>query len=120
MKKIEAFIRHEAFDGIRRELFTRGIPSLSVSEVRGSGRQAGITEHYRGADLVIHLRPKLKVECVVLDDEVDLVVETILTHARTGEIGDGRIFVLPVEQAIRVRTGETGEAVLENKDIPQP
>jgi nitrogen regulatory protein PII len=121
MKKIEAFIRHEAFDPIRRELLDKGIPSMSISDVKGSGRQRGITEHYRGAELVIHLRPKLKIECVVDDSEVDIVVETILKFAQTGEIGDGKIFVLPVEEAIRIRTGERGETVLqahEPEEIP--
>jgi nitrogen regulatory protein P-II 1 len=113
MKKIEAFIRHEAFDPIRRELFAKGVPSMSITEVKGSGRQGGVTEHYRGAELVIHLRPKLKIECVVSDHEVDLVIDTILEYAQTGQVGDGKIFILPVEEAIRVRTGERGDAVLE-------
>ncbi|MFT4049102.1 MAG: P-II family nitrogen regulator [Solirubrobacterales bacterium] len=116
MKKIEAFIRHEAFDAIRRDLLDKGVPSMSISDVKGSGRQAGITEHYRGAELIIHLRPKLKIECVVSDGEVDLVVGAILDHAQTGEVGDGKIFVLPVEQAIRVRTGERGDDVLETHE----
>lgn len=113
MKKIEAFIRHEAFDSIRRDLLEKGVASLSVSDVKGSGRQGGVTEHYRGAELVIHLRPKLKIECVVNDGEADLVIDTILEHAQTGEVGDGKIFVIPVEDAIRVRTGERGDVVLE-------
>ncbi|MBA2794842.1 MAG: P-II family nitrogen regulator, partial [Thermoleophilaceae bacterium] len=105
MKKIEAFMRHEAFDSIRTELLDKGFPSLSISEVRGSGRQKGITEQYRGSELTIHLRPKIKLEIVVEDTDVSAVVETILKHARTGEVGDGKIFVLPVEAAIRIRTG---------------
>lgn len=116
MKKIEAFIRHEAFDSIRRDLLDKGIPSLSVSDVKGSGRQGGVTETYRGAELVIHLRPKLKIECVVSDAEVEIVVGVILEHSQTGEAGDGKIFILPVEDAIRVRTGERGEVVLETHD----
>jgi nitrogen regulatory protein PII len=116
MKKIEAFIRHEAFQGIREELVESGIPSLSISDVKGSGRQKGVTEHYRGAELVIHLRPKLKIECVVDDSEVDIVVDVILKHAQTGEVGDGKIFILPVEQAIRIRTGERGDVVLQSHD----
>ena len=103
MKKIEAFIRHEAFEPIRMELLEKGFPSLSVGQYRGSGRQKGITEHYRGSELVIHLRPKMKLEIVVDDKDVGLVKETILRHARTGEVGDGKIFVLPVEEAIRIR-----------------
>ena len=113
MKKIEAFIRHEAFEPIRMELLEKGFPSLSVGQYRGSGRQKGITEHYRGSELVIHLRPKMKLEIVVDDKDVGLVKETILRHARTGEVGDGKIFVLPVEEAIRIRTGEAGDEVLQ-------
>jgi nitrogen regulatory protein PII len=119
MKKIEAFIRHEAFDPIRAELLDRGLPSLSVTEVKGSGRQKGEVEHYRGSALMISMRPKLKLELVIEDDYVDGVVETILRHARTGEVGDGKIFVLPVEEAIRIRTGEGGEPVLQAHD-PAP
>ncbi len=121
MKKIEAFMRHEAFDGIRTELLGKGFPSLSISEVRGSGRQRGITEQYRGSELTIHLRPKIKLEIVVEDTDVSVIVETILKHARTGQVGDGKIFVLPVEDAIRIRTGEEGEEVLqahETEEIP--
>jgi nitrogen regulatory protein P-II 1 len=84
-----------------------------VTEVKGSGRQGGITEHYRGAELVIHLRPKLKLEIVVGDHEVEIVVNAILENAQTGEVGDGKIFILPVEDAIRVRTGERGDVVME-------
>ena len=113
MKKIEAFIRHEAFEPIRMELLEKGIPSMSIAEVKGSGRQKGVTEHYRGAELTIHLRPKLKLEIVVDDREASIVKEVILKHARTGEVGDGKIFVLPVEEAIRIRTGEGGDEVLQ-------
>src|ERR671930_165875 len=99
MKKIEAFTRHEAFEPIRTELLEKGFPSLSVGQYRGSGRQKGITEHYRGSELTIHLRPKMKLEMVVEDKDVGVVTETILKHARTGEIGDGKIFLIPVEDA---------------------
>ncbi|MDX6632166.1 MAG: nitrogen regulatory protein 1 [Solirubrobacterales bacterium] len=116
MKKIEAFIRHEAFEPIRTELLERGIPSLSITEVKGSGRQKGIVEQYRGSQLTVNVRPKLKIECVVDDTEKGVVVETILKHARTGEVGDGKIFVLPVEEAIRIRTGEEGDEVLQAHD----
>ncbi len=92
MKKIEAFIRHEAFDPIRRELLDKGVPSITITDVKGSGRQKGITEHYRGAELTIHLRPKLKIECVVDATEVQIVVDAILKFAQTGEVGDGKIF----------------------------
>ena len=113
MKKIEAYIRHEAFEPIRTELLDRGFPSLTISEVKGSGRQKGIVETYRGSSLTVNVRPKLKIECVVEDKDKSVVVEAILRHARTGDVGDGKIFVIPVEEAIRIRTGEAGEEVLQ-------
>ena len=121
MKMIVAYIRHDAFEPIRQELLDKGFPSLTISEVKGSGRQKGITEHYRGADLTVHLRPKVKLECVVEDKDVALVKDVIVTHARTGSVGDGKLFVLPVEDAVRLRTSEEGEAVLqahESDEIP--
>jgi nitrogen regulatory protein PII len=111
MKKIEAFIRHEAFEPIRAELLEKGFPSVSVLEAKGSGRQKGIVEQYRGSTVQVNIRPKLKLEVVVADEDKDLIVETILRHSRTGEIGDGKIFVIPVEEAIRIRTGERGDEV---------
>jgi nitrogen regulatory protein P-II 1 len=113
MKKIEAYIRHEAFEPIRDELLQLGFPSLSITEVKGSGRQKGVTERYRGAELTNWLRPKVKIECVVATTDVDTVVEAILKHARSGSVGDGKLFVLPVEQAFRIRTGESGEETLQ-------
>ena len=113
MKKVEAFVRHEAFEPIRTELLELGFPSLSISEVKGSGRQKGITERYRGSELTNYLRPKVKVECVVATGDVQTVVDTILKHARTGSIGDGKVFVMPVEEAYRIRTGESGEETLQ-------
>ena len=113
MKKIEAFIRHEAFEPIRMDLLEKGFPSLSVAQYRGSGRQKGITERYRGAELTNYLRPKVKLECVVASTDVETVVGSILKHARSGSIGDGKVFVMPVEDAIRIRTGEQGEEVLQ-------
>jgi nitrogen regulatory protein P-II 1 len=113
MKKIEAFVRHEAFEPIRTELLELGFPSMSITEVKGSGRQKGITERYRGSQLTNYLRPKLKIECVVATTDVETVVESILRHARTGSIGDGKVFVMPVEQAHRIRTGESGEETLQ-------
>ena len=121
MKKIEAFIRHEAFEPIRTELLEKGFPSLSIAEYKGSGRQKGVTEHYRGSSLTIHLRPKLKLEIVVESKDLGIIKETILRHARTGNVGDGKMFVLPVEDAVRIRTGEEGEVVLqahESEEIP--
>ena len=114
MKKIEAFIRHEAFEPIRLELLEKGFPSLSVAQYRGSGRQKGITEQYRGSSVTNYLRPKIKIECVVATGDVQTIVDTILRHARTGSIGDGKVFVLPVEQAYRIRTGESGEETLQS------
>ena len=113
MKMVVAYIRHEAFEPIREELLERGFPSLSITEVKGSGRQKGITETYRGSSIAIHLRPKLKVECVVATGDVQTIVDTILKHARTGAVGDGKVFVMPVEEAYRVRTGEAGEEILQ-------
>jgi nitrogen regulatory protein P-II 1 len=113
MKKIEAFIRHEAFEPIRSELLDKGFPSLSISEVKGSGRQKGLVEAYRGSTLTVSVRPKLKLEVVVSDADTGLVVETIIRHARSGSVGDGKIFVLPVTDAIRIRTGDRGEVVLQ-------
>lgn len=121
MKKIEAYIRHEAFEPIRMELLERGFPSLTVTEVKGSGRQKGITEHYRGSELTIHLRPKLKLEIVVESKDLGVIKDVILKHARTGNVGDGKLFTLPVEDAVRIRTGEEGERVLqahESEEIP--
>jgi len=116
VKKIEAFIRHEAFDDIRNQLDSMGIPSMSLSEVKGSGRQKGYTENYRGAKTTIFLRPKLKLEIVVNDEDVDRTLDTIIQHAHTGEPGDGKIFVFNVEEAIRVRTAERGPSVLETHE----
>jgi nitrogen regulatory protein PII len=113
MKLVTAYIRHEAFEPIRAELLELGFPSLSISEVKGSGRQKGITERYRGAEVTNYLRPKVKIECGVSDRDVQTIVDTILKHARTGAVGDGKVFVMPMEEAYRVRTGESGEEVLQ-------
>src|SRR3954451_15963943 len=121
MKLVVAYIRHEAFEPIRQDLLEAGFPSLTITEVKGSGRQKGITEHYRGSEIAIHLRPKLKIECVVDDASVSTITDTTLKYARTGSVGDGKIFLLPVEDAIRIRTGESGEEVLqshEGEEIP--
>jgi nitrogen regulatory protein P-II 1 len=114
MKMVVAYIRHEAFEPIRTELLELGFPSLTIGEVKGSGRQKGITQRYRGAELINYLRPKLKVECAVADGDVQTIVDTILKHARTGAVGDGKIFVMPVEEAYRIRTGESGEETLQS------
>src|SRR3712207_7641822 len=99
MKLVSAYIRHKAFEPIRTELLELGFPSLSIMEVKGSGRQKGITERYRGAELTNYLRPKVKIECVVATGDVQTVVDTILKHARTGSIGDGKVFVLQIGRA---------------------
>jgi nitrogen regulatory protein PII len=113
MKMVVGIVRHESFEPIRMELLELGFPSLSISEVKGSGRQKGITERYRGSELTNFLRPKVKIECVVSDPDVQTIVDTILKHGRTGAVGDGKVFVIPVEEAYRVRTGESGEEVLQ-------
>jgi nitrogen regulatory protein PII len=113
MKMVVGYVRHEAFEPIRTELLTLGFPSLSIAEVKGSGRQKGVTERYRGAELTNYLRPKVKIECVVADGDVRQIVDTILKHGRTGAVGDGKVFVMPVDEAFRVRTGESGEDILQ-------
>src|SRR3978361_1306858 len=118
MKMVIAYIRNEGFEPIRTELLVLGFPSLSISEVKGSGRQKGITERYRGAELTNYLRPKVKLECVVASGDVQAIVDTILKHARTGAVGDGKVFVMPVEEAYRVRTGEAGEEILQSHPDP--
>ena len=112
MKKIEAIIKPFKLDEVKEALNSLGIKGMTVTEVKGYGRQKGHTEIYRGAEYVVDFIPKVKMEVVVQDEQVDQVIDTILKVARTGKIGDGKIFVLPVERVIRVRTGETGaEAV---------
>jgi nitrogen regulatory protein P-II 1 len=106
LKKVEAIIRPFKLDEVKIALVNAGIVGMTVSEVRGFGRQKGQTERYRGSEYTVEFLQKLKIELVVEDDQVDLVVEKIITAARTGEIGDGKIFVNPVDQAIRIRTGE--------------
>ncbi|MFN3926230.1 MAG: P-II family nitrogen regulator [Pseudanabaenaceae cyanobacterium] len=106
MKKIEAIIRPFKLDEVKIALVNAGIVGMTVSEVRGFGRQKGQTERYRGSEYTVEFLQKLKVEIVVEDDLVDMVVEKITTAARTGEIGDGKIFISDVNQVIRIRTGE--------------
>ena len=112
MKKIEAIIKPFKLDEVKEALNSLGIKGMTVTEVKGYGRQKGHTEIYRGAEYVVDFIPKVKMEVVVQEEQVDQVIDSILKVARTGKIGDGKIFVLPVERVIRVRTGETGpEAV---------
>jgi nitrogen regulatory protein P-II 1 len=112
MKKIEAIIKPFKLDEVKDALNAIGIKGMTVSEVKGYGRQKGHTEIYRGAEYVVDFIPKIKLEIIIDAEQVDQVIDTITKVAKTGKIGDGKIFVMPVERVIRVRTGETGsEAV---------
>lgn len=112
MKKIEAIIKPFKLDEVKEALQDVGIQGLSVLEVKGFGRQKGHTELYRGAEYVVDFLPKVKIEVVLDDNQVDAAIEAIISAAKTDKIGDGKIFVSPVEQAIRIRTGETGSDAL--------
>ncbi|MCE9548186.1 MAG: P-II family nitrogen regulator [Planctomycetia bacterium] len=112
MKKIEAIVRHHLLDDIKTALTSAGFHGMTVSEVRGFGRQKGQTEHYRGAEYTIDFIPKLKVEVVVKESDAQQVMDLIIDKARTGKIGDGKIFVTDLANAVRIRTGESGDAVL--------
>ncbi|HHK42748.1 MAG TPA: P-II family nitrogen regulator [Planctomycetaceae bacterium] len=112
MKKIEAIIRHFKLEDVKNALNEHGIHGMTVQEVRGYGRQKGHTEMYRGAEYTVDFVPKVKIEVVCSDDNLDRVVDTILKHGQTGEIGDGKIFISDLQDAIRIRTGERGEAAL--------
>jgi nitrogen regulatory protein P-II 1 len=116
MKKIEAIIRHERLQEVQDALDQLGVSGLTVSEVVGCGRQKGYTEQYRGVQANISLLPKIKVESVVPSDLVDRAVEAIAEAARTGNVGDGRVFVYPVEQSVRIRTGESGEESVRHEE----
>jgi len=108
MKKIEAIIKPFKLDDVKEALQEVGLQGITITEARGFGRQKGHTELYRGAEYVVDFLPKVKIEVVVEDHMVDKTVDAIITAAKTGRIGDGKIFVIPVEQAIRIRTGERG------------
>jgi nitrogen regulatory protein P-II 1 len=112
MKKIEAVVKPFKLDEVREALSAIGVTGLTVTEVKGFGRQKGHTELYRGAEYVVDFLPKVKVEVVVPDKLTDQAIEAIVKSARTGKIGDGKIFVTTVEQVIRIRTGETDEAAV--------
>lgn len=109
MKKIEAIIKPFKLDDVKEALQDIGLQGLTVTEAKGFGRQKGHTELYRGAEYVVDFLPKIKIELVIPDDRVEAAVEAIQTAAQTGRIGDGKIFILPVEGAIRIRTGETDD-----------
>ncbi len=112
MKKIEAILKPHKLDAVKEALTEAGVSGLTLSEVRGMGRQRGHTELYRGAEYTVDLVPKVKIEVVVADEMLARVLSAIESAARTGTVGDGKIFVLPVEEAVRVRTGERGEAAV--------
>jgi nitrogen regulatory protein P-II 2 len=112
MKLIIAIVKPFKLDDVREALTSAGVEGLTVSEVKGYGRQKGQTEIYRGAEYAVNFVPKVKLEAVVDDGSVAAAVEAVKAAAATGKIGDGKIFVLPVEQAVRIRTGETGSAAL--------
>lgn len=112
MMKVEALIRPQKLDDVKAALSEIGIKGMTVTEVRGSGKQKGFTQHYRGAEYTVNLLQKIKLEIVVSDDEAHQIATTIADAARTGEIGDGKIFIVPVTEVIRIRTGEEGENAL--------
>ena len=112
MKKIEAIIKPFKLDEVKEALQEIGIQGLSVTEVKGFGRQKGHTELYRGAEYVVDFLPKVKIEVVLSDDQADAAIETIIAAAKTDKIGDGKIFVSDISQAIRIRTGETGDSAI--------
>ena len=109
MKKIEAIIKPFKLDEVREALASIGVTGLTVTEVKGFGRQKGHTELYRGAEYVVDFLPKMKLEGIIADAHLDRAIDAIVTAARTGKIGDGKIFVFDVEQVVRIRTGESGE-----------
>jgi len=110
MKLIEAIIKPFKVDDVRNALSEIGVQGLTVTEAKGFGRQKGHTELYRGAEYQVDLLPKMKLEILVRDDQLEAAIEAIITAANTGKIGDGKIFVLPVKDAVRIRTGETGDS----------
>ncbi|RMG38253.1 MAG: P-II family nitrogen regulator [Planctomycetota bacterium] len=112
MKKVEAVIRHYKLEEVKAALTEAGIHGMTVTEVRGFGRQRGHKEQYRGTEYTVDFLPKVKIEVVVGDEQVQTAVDRIMNAARTGQIGDGKIFVLPLEEAIRIRTGEHGTEAL--------
>jgi nitrogen regulatory protein P-II 1 len=112
MKKVEAVVRHFKLEDIKNALTEKGVHGMTITEVRGFGRQKGHTEMYRGTEYTVDFVPKVKLEVVVSDGNLQLVVDTILRTAQTGQIGDGKIFVTDLANVIRIRTGETGEAAV--------
>jgi len=107
MKMIKAIIKPERFEFVKKALEDKGFNGMTISDVRGRGEQKGVTLEYRGGQYVVDSLPKVQIEIVVRDSDVDMLIATIMDSARTGKIGDGKIFILPVEKSIRIRTGET-------------
>ena len=112
MKKVEAIVRHFKLEDVKNALTEHGIHGMTVTEVRGFGRQKGHTEMYRGTEYTVDFVPKVKIEVVCSDESLQTVIDTILQAAQTGQIGDGKIFVTDLQNSIRIRTGETGEEAL--------
>lgn len=112
MKKVEAIVRHFKLEDVKNALTEHGIHGMTVTEVRGFGRQKGHTEMYRGTEYTVDFVPKVKIEVVCSDESLQTVIDTILHAAQTGQIGDGKIFVMDLQNSIRIRTGETGEEAL--------
>lgn len=112
MKKIEAIIKPFKFEEVKKALSELGVEGMTVTEVKGFGRQKGHTEIYPGSEYVVDLLPKLKIEVIISDEMLDEAVDAIMSAARTGKVGDGKIFVSPIEDAIRIRTGEVGETAV--------
>ena len=112
MKKVTAMIKPFKLDDVREALSDIGIQGMTVTEVKGFGRQKGHTEVYRGAEYAVDLLPKIQIDIVLSDDQIERVIEVIIETARTGKVGDGKIFVTPVDQVIRIRTGETGDVAV--------
>ncbi len=112
MKKIIAIIRPDKLETVKNALEETGCRGMTVKEVKGRGRQLGITESYRGRDYRIDLLPKTEIEIVSIDDDVETIIQTIVDNAKTGDIGDGKIFISPVEDVVRIRTGERGEGAV--------
>jgi nitrogen regulatory protein PII len=112
MKKVTAMIKPFKLDDVREALSDIGIQGMTVTEVKGFGRQKGHTEVYRGAEYAVDFLPKIQIDIVLSDDQIERVIEVIIETARTGKVGDGKIFITPVDQVIRIRTGETGDVAV--------
>lgn len=112
MKKIEAIIRHHKLEDVKKALTERGVAGITITEVRGFGRQKGHTEMYRGTEYTVDFLPKIKVEVVIPDTKLDSVLDTIVRSAQTGQVGDGKIFVSDLVDVVRIRTGESGETAV--------